>query len=75
MPTACSTPPTLRTVSDLCLLDAPLPYTLVRKAEREAAAAEGRPVRDDGNHADSDLTRDTIGQHNRAWRAICEKTK
>lgn len=75
MPTACSTPQTPRTVSDLCHLDAPLPYTLVPKAEREAAAAEGREVRDDGNKADSDPTRFVIGQHNRAWRDVCEKAK
>lgn len=70
--TACATQPTLRTVSDHCLIDAPLPYTLVPKAEREAAAAEGRPVRDDGNRADSVATRDRIGEHNRVWREICE---
>ena len=73
--TACSTQQTPRTVSDLCLLDAPLPYTLVPKAEREAAKAEGRDVRDDGNLADSEPTRDVIGEHNRSWREICEATK
>ena len=72
MPTACSTLPTPRTVSDHCLIDAPLPYTLVPKGEREAAEAEGRPVRDDGNIADSDALRAAIGEHNRAWRDICE---
>lgn len=72
MLTACSMQPTPRTVSDYCLVDAPLPYTLVPKSERDAAAAEGRPVRDDGNLADSDAMRATIGEHNRAWREICE---
>lgn len=71
-PTACATRPTPRTVSDFCLIDAPLSYTLVPKAEREAAAAEGRPVRDDGNRADSDATRSRVGEHNRMWREICE---
>lgn len=73
MPTACSMQPTPRTVSDHCLLDAPLPYTLVPKDERQAASAEGRPVRDDGNMADSHATRERIGEHNRAWREVCEK--
>lgn len=73
MLTACSTRQTPRTVSDYCLIDEPLPYTLVPKAEREAAAAAGRPVRDDGNVADSDATRAAIGEHNRAWRSVCEK--
>lgn len=73
--TACSTPQTPRTVSDLCLLDEPLPYTLVPKAERKAAEEEGRPVRDDGNLADSERTRAAIGEHNRSWREICEATK
>lgn len=75
MLTACSTRQTPRTVSDHCLIDAPLPYTLVPRAEREAAVAEGRPVRDDGNAADSDATRAAIGEHNRAWRDICEGDK
>ena len=70
--TACSTRQTPRTVSDHCLLDEALPYTLVPKAEREAAVAEGRPVRDDGNLADSDATRAAIGAHNRAFRSVCE---
>lgn len=69
---ACSTQQPPRTASDLCLIDAPLKYTLVPKAEREAAAAEGRPVRDDGNKADSDALRDQIGEHNARWRAVCE---
>lgn len=72
MLTACSTRQTPRTVSDHCLIDEPLPYTLVPKAEREAAAAEDRPVRDDGNQADSNPTRAAIGEHNRIWRDICE---
>src|SRR3546814_5832675 len=52
--TACSTRQTPRTVSDHCLIDAPLPYTLVPRAGRDAEVAEGRPVRDGGNQADSD---------------------
>lgn len=71
--TACSTRQIPRTVSDHCLLDEALPYTLVPKAEREAAAAEKRPVRDDGNNADSEATRAAIGEHNRIYRDICAK--
>src|SRR3546814_19907543 len=74
MLTACSTRQTPRTVSDHCLIDAPLPYTLVPRAERDAAVAEGRPVRDGGNQADSDATRAALGEHNRVWqigRAAC----
>jgi hypothetical protein len=75
MLTACSTLQTPRTVNDHCLIDAPLPYTLVPKTEREAAAAEARPVRDDGNKADSDPTRAAIGEHNRVWREVCQAKK
>lgn len=72
---ACSMQQPPRTVSDLCLIDAPLKYTLVPKAEREAAAAEGREVRDDGNKADSDVLRDQIGEHNARWRAVCDPAR
>lgn len=72
MLTACATQPMPRTVSDLCLIDAPLSYTLVPKREREAAADQERPVHDDGNVADSDPTRAAIGEHNARWRAVCE---
>lgn len=72
MLTACATQQTPRTASDLCLTISPLPYTLVPKSEREAAEAEGRPVRDDGNKADSDQTIANIGALNRSWRAVCE---
>jgi hypothetical protein len=72
---ACSMQQPPRTVSDLCLIDAPLKYTLVPKSEREAAAAEGREVRDDGNKADSDALRDQIGEHNARWRAVCEPAR
>ncbi|AVA13829.1 hypothetical protein C3E99_08270 [Sphingopyxis sp. MG] len=72
MTTACSMQPTPKTVSDHCLIDAPLPYTLVPKVERDAAQAEGREVHDDGNKADSDALRDQIGEHNARWRAVCE---
>lgn len=70
--TACATQPTPRTVSDLCLIDAPLRFTLVPRTERDAAAAEAREIRDDGNKADSDDTRTAIGEHNARWRAVCE---
>lgn len=70
--TACGTRETPRTVSDACLTLATLSYQLVPKTEREAAAIEQRPVRDDGNLADSDLTRAAIGEHNARWRAVCE---
>ena len=69
---ACVTPQTPRTVDSLCLISAPLPYTLVPRAEREAAAAEGRPVEDDGNLADSDKTREAIGVNNERWRSVCQ---
>ena len=72
---ACSMQQPPKTVSDLCLIDAPLKYTLVPKAEREAAAAEGREVRDDGNKADSDALRDQIGERNAKWRAVCEPAR
>jgi hypothetical protein len=71
---ACATQPTPRTVSDLCLTVGTLNYTLVPRAERDAAAAENRPVRDDGNKADSDATRASIGEHNARWRSVCEPT-
>lgn len=66
------TQPTPRTASDLCLTVGTLSYTLVPKKEREAAAVESRPVRDDGNKADSDATRAAIGEHNARWRSVCE---
>lgn len=65
--------PTPKTVSDHCLIDAPLPYTLVPKVERDAAQTEGREVLDDGNKADSAPTIAAIGEHNRVWRDICQR--
>lgn len=69
---ACSTRQTPRTVNDYCLIYSPIPYTLVPKAEREAAANEGRPVRDDGNVATDAPTVERIGARNQQWRELCE---
>lgn len=72
--TACATRETPRTVSDLCLTVGTLNYSLVPRAERDAATAQNRPVRDDGNKADSDATLAAIGEHNARWRAVCENS-
>ena len=72
MPTACSTLQTPPSASDsFCLIAKRIIYTLVPRAEREAAAAENRPVEDDGNKADSAATIEQIGVHNAKYREIC----
>lgn len=70
--TACSTLQTPPSASDsFCLIAKRITYTLVPRAERAAAAAENRPVEDDGNRADSAPTIEQIGVHNAKLREVC----
>lgn len=69
---ACKTLETPPIVSnDFCLIAKRITFAVVPRLEREAALAEGRAVRDDGNKADSDATVGEIGEHNARWRALC----
>ena len=72
--TACVTRPIPPSADSLCLIVEPVPYTLVPRAERDAAAREGRPVRDDGNLADSDATRERLGVLNAKIRGVCQQS-
>lgn len=70
--TACATLETPRTADSFCLIAARMTYSVLPRVERDAAEAEKRAVRDDGNKADTPETVAQIGEHNARWRSICQ---
>lgn len=69
---ACATAGRPKTASDsFCVLYEPVAYALLKRSEIEAAAREGRAVRDDGNEADSAPTVATADRNNARYDAIC----
>ena len=54
-----------------CSLFTAISYAQVAIAERELATAEGRPVHDEGNAADSDETVRQIDAHNAKFDTVC----
>lgn len=69
---ACATVEPPKTASDsFCALYEPVSYALLTRSEIEAAAREGRLVRDDGNVADSDLTVRINDRNNARYDTVC----
>lgn len=65
-------PKTASAPSDsFCALYEPVSYALLARAEIEAAAREGRLVRDDGNAADSDLSVAINDRNNARYDTLC----
>lgn len=69
--TACVTRETQTIVNDYCLIHRPIAYAVLPRVEREAAEREGRPVRDDGNLADTEQTQLALGEDWRVYRTTC----